>query len=337
VGGGPSSQRTLAPGGTSRTSGNLATVTVPTSVISLPSVETEEVISVDGLRKTYGSTVAVGDVSFTVARGEIFGLLGPNGAGKTTTVECLQGLRRADGGRIRVLGLDPISQARDLRRRIGCQLQESALPARIRVREALDLFASLAPRPVDWRVLMEQWGLAEKEHAAFSSLSGGQRQRLFVALALVNDPEVVFLDEMTTGLDPAARRVAWDLIRAIREGGAAVVLVTHFMDEAERLCDRLGVVRGRLVALDTPQGLVNAYAPEVKVVFHTDAAELPRFEDLPCVRRVSRLGRRVEVEGIDPVLALVAASLVERGITPRDLRVEQPTLEDVFLKLTAGE
>ena len=189
----------------------------------------------DGLRKAYGATVAVADVSFSVARGEIFGLLGPNGAGKTTTVGCMQGLRRADGGRIRVLGFDPVSQAGDLRRRIGCQLQESALPARIRVREALDLFASLAPRRVDWRVLMEQWGLAEKERAAFFSLSGGQRQRLFVALALVNDPEVVFLDEMTTGLDPAARRVAWDLIRGIREGGATVVLVTHFMDEAEHV------------------------------------------------------------------------------------------------------
>lgn len=154
-----------------------------------------------------------------------------------------------------MLGLDPATQARDLRRRIWCQLQESALPARIRVREALDLFASLAPRKVDWRVLMEQWGPAEKEHAAFSSLSGGRRQRLFVALALVNDPEVVFLVEMTTGLDPAARRVAWDLIRAIREGGATVVLVTHFMDEAERLCDRIGVMtRGTLVAMDTPQG-----------------------------------------------------------------------------------
>ena len=237
-----------------------------------------------------------------------------------------------------MLGLDPVAQARELRRRIGCQLQESALPARVRVWEALDLFASLAPRQVDWRVLMEEWGLAEKERATFSSLSGGQRQRLlFVALALVNEPEVVFLDEMTTGLDPAARRVAWDLIRTIREGGATVLLVTHFMDEAERLCDRVGVVNhGQLVALDTPQGLVNTFAPEVRVVFHTDASDLPALDELPCVRRVTRLGRRVEVEGVDPVLALVAASLVERGITPRDLRVEQPTLEDVFLKLTSG-
>ena len=275
-----------------------------------------DVISVEGLRKSYGPTVAVADVSFSVTRGEIFGLLGPNGAGKTTTVECVQGLRRAGGGHIRVLGLDPIHQARELRPRIGCQLQESALPARLRVWEALDLFASLAPRQVDWRVLMEQWGLAGKERAAFSNLSGGQRQRLLVALALVSDPEVVFLDEMTTGLDPAARRVAWELIRAIRERGTTVVLVTHFMDEAERLCDRVGVVNaGRVVALDTPQRLVNTYAPEIRVVFHTDEPELPRLEDLPCVRVVTRLGRRVEVEGIDPVLALVSAGLVEHGIT----------------------
>jgi ABC-2 type transport system ATP-binding protein len=167
------------------------------------------VIEVDNLRKRYGAHVAVEDVSFQVRQGEIFGLLGRNGAGKTTTVECLQGLRRADGGRVRVLGLDPQRQTQQLRRRIGCQLQEAALPDRLKVWEALDLFASLASALTDWRVLMDQWGLTGKRTASFASLSGGQRQRLFVALALVNDPEVVFLDELTQGLDPAARRVAW--------------------------------------------------------------------------------------------------------------------------------
>ncbi len=299
------------------------------------------IISVRNLRKTYGKTVAVADISFEVAGGEIFGLLGPNGAGKTTTVECLQALRHPDSGNIRVLGLDARAEAQALRRRIGSQLQESALPDRIKVWEALDLFASVAPEPLDWRVLIEQWGLAEKTKASFASLSGGQRQRLFIALALVNNPEVVFLDEMTAGLDPAARRVAWDLIRSIRDRGTTVVLVTHFMDEAENLCDRVAVVdRGKIVASDTPQGLVARYTSRVRVIFSTDAADLAWLERVAGVSRVTRKGPRVEVEGSGPVLALTAAALVEHGIVPADLRVEQPTLEDVFLKLTghtAGE
>ena len=293
------------------------------------------VIEVEHLRKTYGSTVAVNDISFDVAKDEIFGLLGPNGAGKTTTVECLQGLRRPDSGHIRVLGLDPQAEERTLRRQIGSQLQESALPDRIKVWEALDLFASVSPSASDWRLLMEQWGLAEKRKAAFSSLSGGQRQRLFVALALVNDPKVVFLDEMTTGLDPAARRMAWDLIRAIRNRGTTVILVTHFMDEAEQLCDRLAVFdQGKIVALDTPQGLINTYATQVRVIFSTEQTDLSWLANVPHVQGITRRGPRVEVEGSGPVLSLVAASLVEHGITPSDLRTEQPTLEDVFLKLT---
>ena len=293
------------------------------------------IIEVQNLRKTYGRTVAVDDISFEVAEGEIFGLLGPNGAGKTTTVECLQGLRHPDSGNIRVLGLDPRLEAQTLRRRIGSQLQESALPDRIKVWEALDLFASVTSNALDWPVLLEQWGLAEKRKASFSSLSGGQRQRLFIALALVNNPELVFLDEMTTGLDPAARRVAWDLIRAIRDRGTTVVLVTHFMDEAENLCDRVAIVdRGKIVASDSPQGLITRHASEVRVIFTSEKTDLPWLEKIPGVLRVTRKGPRVEVEGSGPVLALVAAALVEHGIVPSDLRVEQPNLEDVFLKLT---
>jgi ABC-2 type transport system ATP-binding protein len=293
------------------------------------------IIEVQNLRKTYGRAVAVDDISFEVAKGEIFGLLGPNGAGKTTTVECLQGLRHPDSGNIRVLGLDPRLEAQTLRRRIGSQLQESALPDRIKVWEALDLFASVAPDALDWPVLLEQWGLAEKRKASFSSLSGGQRQRLFIALALVNNPELVFLDEMTTGLDPAARRVAWDLIRAIRDRGTTVVLVTHFMDEAENLCDRVAIVdRGKVVASDTPQGLINKIASEVHVIFTTEKTDLLWLDKVPGVKKVTRQGWRVDVEGSGPVLALVAAALVEHGIVPSDLRVEQPTLEDVFLKVT---
>jgi len=293
------------------------------------------IIEVQNLRKTYATTVAVDDISFMVSEGEIFGLLGPNGAGKTTTVECLQGLRHPDSGDIHVLGLDPRTQAQELRRRIGSQLQESALPDRIKVWEALDLFASVTPDALDWHTLLEQWGLADKRKSSFSSLSGGQRQRLFVALSLVNNPEVVFLDEMTTGLDPAARHVAWDLIRTIRDSGTTVVLVTHFMDEAEELCDRIAVVdRGKIVASDTPHGLIAEHASEVRVIFTTDRPDLSWLDNIPDVRKVIRRGPRVEVEGSGPVLALVAAALVEHGITPSDLRVEQPSLEDVFLKLT---
>jgi ABC-2 type transport system ATP-binding protein len=293
------------------------------------------VIEVNNLRKRYGSHVAIADVSFQVRQGEIFGLLGRNGAGKTTTVECLQGLRRADGGRVRVLGLDPQRHTQQLRRRIGCQLQEAALPDRLKVWEALDLFASLAPAATDWRVLMDQWGLTDKRTASFASLSGGQRQRLFVALALVNDPDVVFLDELTQGLDPAARRVAWGLIRAIRDRGATVVLVTHYMDEAERLCDRIAVVDGgRVVATDTPQGLISRFGGPVRISFTANGHDVRFLEDLPPVSALRRRGGRVEAEGTGPVLALVAAELVARGIVPADLRADQATLEDVFLRLT---
>jgi len=297
-----------------------------------------KVIEVKNLRKTYGATVAVDDVSFEVTEGEIFGLLGPNGAGKTTTVECLQALRHPDSGQIQVLGLDPRTQAQDLRRLIGSQLQESFLPDRIKVWEALDLFASVTPNALDWPVLLEQWGLADKRKSSFSSLSGGQRQRLFIALSLVNNPKVVFLDEMTTGLDPAARRVAWDLIRAVRDKGTTVVLVTHFMDEAEQICDRVAIVdKGRIIASDTPQGLIMENASEVRVIFTTEQANLSWLSDISHVRQVTIKGPRVEVEGSGPVLALVAAALVEHGIVPSDLRVEQPTLEDVFLKLTGND
>jgi ABC-2 type transport system ATP-binding protein len=299
------------------------------------------VIAVEHLRKVYGSLVAVDDLSFAVSEGEIFGLLGLNGAGKTTAVECIQGLRRPDSGRVSVLGLDPQTETRQLRRRIGSQLQESALPDRVKVWEALDLFSSFGSAETastSWEPLIDQWGLASKRKASFGSLSGGQRQRLFVALALVNSPEIVFLDEMTTGLDAAARRVAWDLILAIRERGATVVLVTHFMDEAEQLCDRVAIMKaGRIVALDSPQGLIATHAEEIRVRFGTGRSEGARdFSWLKGVRYVDKVthrGSRVEVVGTGSVLATVAAALVERGMVPADLRVQQPTLEDVFLKV----
>ena len=296
------------------------------------------VVVAEGLRKRYGETVAVDGVSLAVERGQIFGIIGPNGSGKTTTVECLQGLRRPDGGEFRVLGLDPMRQGVELRRRIGCQLQESALPERIRVWEALDLFAALGPRRADWRRLLDEWGLEGKQHASFHSLSGGQRQRLFVALAFVNDPEIVFLDEMTTGLDPAARRVAWELIGAARERGTTVVLVTHFMEEVERLCDRVAVLdHGRVVASGTPAEIATAHGGGTRIRFSVDGGDLAYLDRLPHVHDVTRRGRGVEVVGDGPVLPLVAAALVERGIVPEDMRVEQPTLEDAFLQLAGAD
>ncbi|MEO3743862.1 ABC transporter ATP-binding protein [Plantactinospora sp. B5E13] len=215
------------------------------------------VIEVNGLRKRYGGQVAVRDVSFSVEAGEIFGIVGPNGSGKTTSVECLTGLRRPDGGTIRVLGLDPARSGAELRRQVGVQLQESQLPDRLKVWEALDLYSSFYAEPADWRTLLEEVGLAEKRNTVFGRLSGGQKQRLSIALALVGSPRIAVLDELTTGLDPQARRDTWQLIRDVRDRGVTVVLVTHFMDEAERLCDRLAVVRaGEVVAIDTPANLV---------------------------------------------------------------------------------
>ncbi len=295
----------------------------------------ESIISVAHLRKTYGQVVAVDDVSFEVQAGEIFGLLGPNGAGKTTSVECIQALRHADSGEVRVLGLDPKTQAGELRQSIGSQLQSSALPKAMRVWEALDLFEAFAPKHHDWRALMNAWGLDPIAGRSFGDLSGGQRQRLLIALALVNEPKVVFLDEMTTGLDPAARRATWDLIREVRDRGCTIVLVTHFMEEAERLCDRLAVVdAGRVVATGTPQGLIAAEPTGVHVLFTSAEKDLGFLANVRHVERVICEGNRVEVEGSGPVLALVAAELVKHGIYPDDLRVERPTLEDVFLRLT---
>ncbi len=298
----------------------------------------DTVIEVQSLRKVYGATIAVDDVSFQVAAGEIFGLLGPNGAGKTTTVECLQGLRRADGGQVRVLGLDPWKERASLRRRIGSQLQESALPDRLKVWEALDLFATTPLSRAKREHLLEQWGLADKRNTSFASLSGGQRQRLFVALALVNQPQIVFLDEMTTGLDPAARRITWDLIEQIRERGTTVVLVSHFMDEVERLCQRVAVVNhGRIVALDTPARLVEQRANQTRVLFTWSGEPLSWLEGVPHVHSVRQQGSQIEVEGEGPVFQHVAAALLQRGIEPDDLRVERPTLEEVFLQMVGKQ
>ena len=295
----------------------------------------DDVIEVRGLRKTYGSVVAVDDVTFGVRRGEIFGILGPNGAGKTTTVESIAGLRQPDAGSVRVLGLDPSRDGTQLRQRLGVQLQQAILPERLKVWEALELFASFYEAPADWRRLLQEWDLTEKRNASFVSLSGGQRQRLFIALALVGDPEVVILDELTSGLDPQARRTTWDLVRAVRDAGTTVVLVTHFMDEAERLCDRLAIIdEGRLVAQGSPRDLIVELGAEGRVRFTSNGAALGFLEAVAGVSRVTRRDGEAVVHGRGPILAHVASALAEHEIHPHDLRAEQPSLEDVFLALT---
>jgi ABC-2 type transport system ATP-binding protein len=296
------------------------------------------VIQVSGVRKTYGSTVAVDEVSFEVFDGEIFGLIGPNGAGKTTTMECIEGLRTPDRGSIAVLGLDPFRNVYQLQERIGVQLQQAQLQKRIKVWEAVDLWASLYRKKTgDAERLLEQLGLAEKRNAWFMNLSGGQKQRLFIALALINDPEVVFLDELTTGLDPQSRRTIWDLVRGIRERGKTVFLTTHLMEEAERLCDRVAIIeRGRVIDIDTPQRLVDRHCPERTVVLVTDdpAAE-ERFRAIARVGAVNCKDSRFTISGRgDEFVTEVIHCLSENRIRVADFRTILPNLEDVFLKLT---
>ncbi len=294
-------------------------------------------IQVAALRKTYGRTVAVDDVSFDVQPGEIFGLIGPNGAGKTTTMECVEGLRRPDQGAITVLGLDPAQARGALQERIGVQLQEAQLQKRIKVREAVALWASLYRRPADGDRLIEQLGLGDKRNAWFMTLSGGQKQRLFIALALINDPELVFLDELTTGLDPQARRAIWDLVRGIRQRGKTVFLTTHLMEEAERLCDRVAIIdHGHIVDIGTPAELVRRHCPERTVVVETEDAAAPeRFRSIPQVESAERQGVRVMLRGRgDELVTQVVQCLAEHRIRVIDFRTEVPTLEDVFLRLT---
>jgi ABC-2 type transport system ATP-binding protein len=294
------------------------------------------VIEVQHLHKNYGETVAVDDVSFTVEEGEIFGILGPNGAGKTTTVECIEGLRTADRGEISVLGLDPLRDRAELTQRLGVQLQDSQLPDKLRVTEALDLYSSFYRTPADWRALIDILGLTEKSKTPFKKLSGGQKQRLSIALALVGSPTVAVLDELTTGLDPQARRDTWDLIEGVRARGVTIVLVTHFMEEAERLCDRVALIdSGRIVALDTPAALAERVETEQRIQFRPSAPLDDRLlTNLPEVTSVSRKGDVVTVTGNSNALNAVTSVLARNQIVAQHLRVEQANLEDAFLALT---
>lgn len=297
------------------------------------------VIEVQDLVKTYDGVNVVDGISFDVEAGEIFGIVGPNGAGKTTTVESVEGLRRPDGGSLRVLGLDPTRDRYELTERVGAQLQESRLQDRIRVGEAVDLYASFYRKPADGRELLDRLGLADKAGSRYSSLSGGQKQRLAVALALIGSPEIAILDELTTGLDPQARRSVWDTIEDIRDSGVTVVLVTHFMEEAERLCDRvMVVVGGRATALDTPGGLVDRLGSEQRLRFKPSAPIADEdLASLPEVSGVRRTGDLLEVTGTGNVVHAVTALLAQRQVIAEGLRVDQNTLEDAYLALTKEE
>ncbi len=297
----------------------------------------DSVIVVEGIRKSYGATPAVRDVTFDVRRGEIFGLIGPNGAGKTTTMECIEGLRAPDAGSVSVLDLDPVRDVYDLQPRIGVQLQSAQLQKRITVHEAVHLWASLYGHQVDTAALLDQLGLAEKRDAWFMTLSGGQKQRLFIALALVNDPEVIFLDELTTGLDPQARRAIWDLVRGIRDRGKTVLLTTHLMEEAERLCDRVAIIdRGRIVDIGSPAELVARHCPERTIAIVADDPDArARLAAVPGVQVVEHQGSRLVLRGSgEDMVTAVIDCVSEHRIRVRDFTTDRPTLEDVFLGLT---
>ncbi|MGW0432476.1 ABC transporter ATP-binding protein [Micromonospora sp. NPDC003197] len=294
------------------------------------------IIEVESLVKRYGDHTVVDGVSFAVEPGEIFGILGPNGAGKTTTVECIEGLRTPDGGNIRVCDIDPQRDTGELRQLLGAQLQASNLPEKLKVGEAMELYSSFYRKPADWRELIETLNLTDKLDTQFRRLSGGQKQRLSIALALVGNPRVAVLDELTTGLDPQARRDTWDLIEGVRDRGVTILLVTHFMEEAERLCDRLALINsGRLVALDTPAGLVSRVDNQQRIRFRPSVPLNPAvLTALPEVTSVEQAGSQLVVTGTENLLLAVTTVLARNQITAADLRVEQTSLEDAFVALT---
>jgi ABC-2 type transport system ATP-binding protein len=294
------------------------------------------VIEVEHLYKRYGDTVAVRDVSFSIDEGEIFGILGPNGAGKTTTVELISGLREADGGNLRVLGLDPRADRDELRQVLGVQLQDSELPPKLTVGEALELYASFYRDPADPDALLEALGLTDKRNTRYANLSGGQKQRLSIALALIGQPKIAVLDELTTGLDPQARRDTWKLIAGMHDRGVTIILVTHFMEEAERLCDRVALIdAGRVVAIDTPGALAGEAGGDQKIHFEPSRMfDEELVTALPNVSSLTRRGDQVTITGTGDLVGTVISALAGNGIVAHHLRVEQASLEDAFVALT---
>ncbi|GAA3476359.1 ABC transporter ATP-binding protein [Streptomyces yanii] len=294
------------------------------------------IIEVNAVHKAYAGRTVVDGVTFAVDEGEIFGILGPNGAGKTTTVECVEGLRIPDAGTVRVAGLDPVADHDRVTRLLGAQLQESELQAKLTVREALELYSAFHPDPADWRSLAERLGLHTSLTTRFAKLSGGQKQRLSIALALIGNPRAVVLDELTTGLDPRARRDTWQLIEEVRDSGVTVLLVTHFMEEAQRLCDRIAVIdKGRVVALDTPSGLIRKAGSSTVISFTPSQPLAPDdLAALPAAASVEQKGGRIVIDGTDETVNAVISLLARHRITAHQLRVSEATLDDAFLDLT---
>ena len=297
----------------------------------------EEIVTVKHLVKRYGEFAAVNDVSFSIEEGEIFGIIGPNGAGKTTTVECISGLRTPDSGSIIVNGMSPQKDRNRIREFVGVQLQETALPPRLKVAEAVNLFASFYPHPLDPEELLQSLGINQIEDSIYRNLSGGQKQRLSIALALVGRPKIAILDELTTGLDPEARRETWDLIEGIRRRGATVILVTHFMDEAERLCDRLALINhGTLAVLDTPEAIA-ATAGGTRVRFvPSRQVEDNTLRAIPGVTQVERKERYITVIGNGDLALSVMSSLAKIGVSVSELEARKGSLDDAFVELTKG-
>ncbi|MGH2869185.1 MAG: ABC transporter ATP-binding protein [Solirubrobacteraceae bacterium] len=298
--------------------------------------ESSPAIQVSHLRKTYGPLVAVDDFSLSVAEGEIFGLLGPNGAGKTTTVECAIGLRSPDSGTVRLMGLDPHAEKAQVHQITGVQLQSGAFPAKLKVGEIIDMYQSFYRHPADVGELIGALGLADMRKSYYRSLSGGQQQRLSVVLALIGAPKIAVLDEMATGLDPQGRRDAWEFIEHVGDGGTTVLLVTHFMEEAERLCDRVALIDfGRIVALDTPAGLA-ALAIGAKTVRFLPSAPFDErlLTHLPEVTALEHDGNHIVVSGTGELATAVIVAMNSAGVEARDVRIDASTLEDAFVRLT---
>jgi len=297
----------------------------------------KKVIEVENLVKKYDGVTAVDNASFEVYEGEIFGMVGPNGAGKTTTIECVEGLREKDSGTIRVFSQDISKANQSLKIKIGIQLQESSLPDKIKVREAMEMFSSFYPQTIDWKNLLVKLNLEDKVNSYFRDLSGGQKQRLFIAIALINNPELIFLDELSTGLDPQARHTMWDLIKDIRNEGKTIFMTTHYMEEAELLCDRVAIIeRGKIVALDTPQNLIKSLGQEKRLIFSLESEfSVEKLRKIEGITEVEKIGDRIIIHGReDEFIYRVMSILIKERIKFREIKIEQLNLEDVFLALT---
>ncbi|BDG33669.1 MULTISPECIES: ABC transporter ATP-binding protein [Bacillales] len=295
------------------------------------------IIEVEDLVVEYKGVQVVDHVSFSVEEGEIFGMIGPNGAGKTTTIECIEGIRENYSGSIRVLGLNPKVDRKKLYNLIGVQLQETSYQDKIKVWEICKMFSSFYANPLPYESLLNDFGLYDKVNSYVSKLSGGQRQKLAIILALIANPKIIFLDELSTGLDPQARRSMWELIKGLQKDGKTIYMTTHFMDEAEYLCNRIAIMdKGKVVAVDTVENLIKRFGLEETVVFKADELNLDEIERIAGVTSLERRGSEVCVKGREiNFVNNILNYLGNNQIRYRDLKVIQPSLEDVFLKITA--